>query len=264
MYTRIPGVPCGWRTGSTQPHLKVAVRCAGAESKPHPVIATAVQSLPTVDWRRYHLQVLFIDNTDIVRARVAAGLFESIAEWNGYGRAMCPWTAGIAARDGSTTPLSTQASLIKQAYSLGLAPRIFTRAAEQFEAEDLDRYDVLVAMDPAVYARVEQHMAQYALPGDEAYYSCKLALLTDFAAYPGDAILQRGGNALLPSKIARVLVPELASILGIKHIRSPDLTSEAGLDEWNSMCLLLMLACAGLVKYLIDVYPDDLPEYDPL
>lgn len=32
-----------------------------------------------------------------MRARVAAGLFERISEWNGYGRILLPSTAGIDA-----------------------------------------------------------------------------------------------------------------------------------------------------------------------
>eukprot|EP00197_Chlamydomonas_leiostraca_P002370 CAMPEP_0202858124 /NCGR_PEP_ID=MMETSP1391-20130828/787_1 /ASSEMBLY_ACC=CAM_ASM_000867 /TAXON_ID=1034604 /ORGANISM="Chlamydomonas leiostraca, Strain SAG 11-49" /LENGTH=351 /DNA_ID=CAMNT_0049537009 /DNA_START=179 /DNA_END=1231 /DNA_ORIENTATION=+ len=50
-----------------------------------------------VDWSRYHLQILFIDRTDTLRARVAAGIMDRIAEWNGYGRAMYTWTCGVEA-----------------------------------------------------------------------------------------------------------------------------------------------------------------------
>ncbi len=35
--------------------------------------------------------------TDTVRARIAAGLFERIAEWNGFGRVLLASTAGIEA-----------------------------------------------------------------------------------------------------------------------------------------------------------------------
>lgn len=37
--------------------------------------------------------------TDTVRARVAAGLFERISEWNGYGRILLASTAGIEAKE---------------------------------------------------------------------------------------------------------------------------------------------------------------------
>ena len=37
-----------------------------------------------------------------------------------------------------------------------------------------------------------------------------------------------------------------------------------GADEWNSMIQAMIISCAGLVQYLIDAYPPDLPHYDPL
>ena len=43
------------------------------------------------------LQILFVDRSDTVRARVAAGLLERIAEWNGYGRALYPCACGVEA-----------------------------------------------------------------------------------------------------------------------------------------------------------------------
>ena len=44
------------------------------------------------------VQILFVDRTDTVRARVAAGLLERIAEWNGYGRALYPYACGVEAQ----------------------------------------------------------------------------------------------------------------------------------------------------------------------
>lgn len=37
-----------------------------------------------------------------------------------------------------------------------------------------------------------------------------------------------------------------------------------GADEWNPMIQAMIISCAGLVQYLIDAYPPDLPHYDPL
>ena len=48
------------------------------------------------------LQILFVDRSDTVRARVAAGLLERIAEWNGYGRALYPLACGVDAAQVST------------------------------------------------------------------------------------------------------------------------------------------------------------------
>ena len=38
----------------------------------------------------------------------------------------------------------------------------------------------------------------------------------------------------------------------------------AGAEEWNPMIQAMIISCAGLVQYLIDAYPADLPHYDPL
>lgn len=35
-------------------------------------------------------------------------------------------------------------------------------------------------------------------------------------------------------------------------------------EVFEDMIAALMLCCAGLASYLIDSYPDNLPEYDPL
>jgi hypothetical protein len=40
-------------------------------------------------------------------------------------------------------------------------------------------------------------------------------------------------------------------------------TPEA-LAEWDAMVAALALGAAGLAAHLIDSYPPDLPEYDPL
>ena len=84
-----------------------------------------------------------------MRARMAAGLFERIAEWNGYGRALYPWTCGLAVPDATNTlqSLSTRAALMHQAWLLGFTPKVFARPSEQFELADLDRFDVVVAVD---------------------------------------------------------------------------------------------------------------------
>jgi protein-tyrosine-phosphatase len=111
------------------------------------------------------LQVLFIDQSDTLRARLASGLFDRIAEWNGYGRALYAWTCGLHADQPSGSDsggsssfdkLSTQASLMHKAWMLGIPPKIFARPVEQFELADLDRYDVVVAMDSSVRQQILQ------------------------------------------------------------------------------------------------------------
>ena len=45
---------------------------AGAPSSGSPSAVTSIQ-WPSVDWSRYHIQVLFVDRSDTTRARLAAG-----------------------------------------------------------------------------------------------------------------------------------------------------------------------------------------------
>lgn len=45
------------------------------------------------------VQIMFVDRSDTVRARVAAGLLERVAEWNGYGRALYPYACGVEAAE---------------------------------------------------------------------------------------------------------------------------------------------------------------------
>jgi hypothetical protein len=42
----------------------------------------------------------------------------------------------------------------------------------------------------------------------------------------------------------------------------PDLAK--GPEEWNPMVAAVLVAVAGLFKYLADEYPPDLPDYDPV
>lgn len=77
-----------------------------------------------------------------MRARVATGLFERIAEWNGYGRALYPWACGVHAAKTQPADFSTTVSLFSQASFLGIRKKLFAAPAEQLTLEDLDRWDV--------------------------------------------------------------------------------------------------------------------------
>ena len=77
--------------------------------------------------------------TDTVRARVATGLFERIAEWNGYGRALYPWACGVHASEAQPDDFSTTVSLFSQASFLGIRKKLFAAEKEQLTLEDLDR-----------------------------------------------------------------------------------------------------------------------------
>lgn len=225
------------------------------------------QPLPGVDWTRYHLQVLFIDSTDTLRARMAAGLFERVAEWNGYGRAMYPWTCGLSAADPAAPPtlqsLTTRAALMHQAYLLGIPPKVFARPAEQFETADLDRYDVVIALDSPTRDSILQQVD----PHYKEYYGERVRLLMDYtdpACLDDQTVLRRGGTALLPRGMSQQLQPFLQQLRAVTDIQRPQLSeaTDAAVQAWNVFVLSCMLGCAGLVKYLIDQYPPDLPHYD--
>ena len=83
------------------------------------------------------MQILFVDRSDTVRARVATGLFELIAEWNGFGRALYASACGVAAAEGPDP--ATTVALMAQASRLGIRPKLFAQQPEQFVYEDFDR-----------------------------------------------------------------------------------------------------------------------------
>lgn len=88
---------------------------------------------------RLRLQILFVDRSDTVRARVATGIFERVAEWNGYGRALYPSACGVDAAGGAPN-VTTTASLLAMAGMLGIRSKIFASAPEQFDYDDFDRW----------------------------------------------------------------------------------------------------------------------------
>jgi hypothetical protein len=147
----------------------------GGATTPSP----APTSLPSVDWRRHHLQVLFVDaSPGGARAKLAAALFERVAEWNGYGRALAATAAVVlppppvpspssssslasstpATKTTTTSatpagprleahprlrrppavPLATAAALMRQAELLGLPPRDFARPAQLLDVGAAD------------------------------------------------------------------------------------------------------------------------------
>ena len=84
------------------------------------------------------MQILFVDRSDTVRARVATGLFERVAEWNGYGRALYPSAAGVDA-EGGAPDFGTTASLLAMAGMLGIRSKLFAADRERFVYDDFDR-----------------------------------------------------------------------------------------------------------------------------
>lgn len=247
-----------------KPSHRGSLHLSSARSARQAVLAAAAvqhrgksAGLPKVDWTRYHLQVLFVDNTDTVRARVAAGLFERIAEWNGFGRALYPWSCGLNAAKSKPADLSTTASLFSQASFLGIRAKLFAAPPEQLTLQDLDRHDVIAALD----AGIKDGILRMVQPEWHAYYDAKVCVLDQFSGYMGEDILKKGGSALLESELSEIIRPAVSEGSARPDVLRPSL--HKGAEEWNPMVQAIIISCAGLVQYLIDAYPPDLPHYDP-
>ena len=70
-------------------------------------------------------------------ARIAMGIFEQVAAWNGYAMALYPWTCGT--RVPLELDISRSASMMAQAESLGFSGKIFARNPEQLDLDDVVR-----------------------------------------------------------------------------------------------------------------------------
>ena len=88
--------------------------------------------------------------TGTVRSRLAAGLFERIAEWNGWSRTMLPSSCGLHADEQGGMQglsISKHVSLLTTGSSLGLWVRGLAQPVEAFDIDDLDRYDLVLCLD---------------------------------------------------------------------------------------------------------------------
>ena len=72
-----------------------------------------------------------------------------------------------------------------------------------------------------------------------------------------DSQFAMGHAAVLP---ALGTTPRVQQLGGCRC--RPDLAK--GPEEWNPMVAAVLVAVAGLFKYLADEYPPDLPDYDPV
>ncbi|GAX82551.1 hypothetical protein CEUSTIGMA_g9977.t1 [Chlamydomonas eustigma] len=226
---------------------------------------------PEIDWRRYHLQVLFLDRTGGVRSRIAAGLFERIAEWNGWGRILLPVAAGLHVNktvDGLPSipmSISKMAAILTAGDALGLWTKSLARPAESFDVDDLDRNDLILVLDRSLHKEINDLILQAVPSEDWKYYQGKVCLLSMFGGYENDStMLASGGLALLPRQLSWILRQEFSSSKKVVDIASPDFSSDTSEKELSSMVCSLILSCGGLCKYLMDCYPLDLPDYDPV
>ena len=91
----------------------------------------------------------------------------------------------------------------------------------------------------------------------------QVALLTDFKDYvKPTGLLKTGGSAILEPELGQIIGSVVLQAQQAEGIKSPSLTG--GSEEWNEMVQNIICSSAGLVQFLIDAWPPDLPEYDPL
>lgn len=97
-----------------------------------------------VDWARYNqqarnptpccpecrlcladigFQVLFVDRTDTIRARVAAGLFDIVSNWNGMDMVLVQDRCGTEAEASGYIDPSMAMTLVSLAQQAGMSPR---------------------------------------------------------------------------------------------------------------------------------------------
>lgn len=214
-----------------------------------------------------------MDDDDGEIARVTQSLFDACAEWNGYGRSLCGWTCGVeCGADGQGYSLERAITLMVQAQSwetsdMNLGAKVFARTPEQLEMNDMYTYDVVVCMNRNVKERVlalfELDLKQdWDSEVDREFYRQRVCTLGDFLGYATAVdVRQSGGGALLPSQLSEKL-----SEVDLQYLRDVDNMDipQAELavpEQWNEMIMCIMLAVAGLVKYLIDSYPEDLRQF---
>lgn len=223
--------------------------------------ATALPFYPTVDWSRYNLQLLFVDRSGTVRSRFAAGIFERIAEWNGWSRSIIPAACGLHAQGAEETSVSKMAALFSAGSSLGLRTRMLAQPPERLDFDyDLDFFDLVLCLDRDLYEEILAELPQEHFE----FYRKKVVLLSLFSEYESEGImLARGGLALLPSQLSWILRGGYSESKRVVDVPSPDFASESGADQTASMIKTLILACGGLFKFLVDSRPD-LKDYDPI
>lgn len=202
----------------------------------------------------------------MANARVAQSLFDTVTEWNGYGRALYGWTCGVEAQ---AYPLERAVSLMVQAEqwqtSGNLFADVFARRPDQLDVHDMYTYDVIIAMNASVKESVLRMFEpdlneSWDSEGDREFYRQRICTLGDFLNYASPEVVRKsGGSALLPSQLSEKLAHvDLQCLREVGDIPSVEMKTT---EQWDEMVMCILLAVTGLVKYLIDSYPEDLHEF---
>jgi len=184
-----------------------------------------------------------------------------------------------------------------------LRSRAFISPSRQsFDTDDVDRFDVIVCLSCRIHAEVLKRVSADR-PTSPGQYVNKICTLTDFIMYcPDDRLLQGGGSGVLDSKLRKLVGLQLSSLrpspsiiaaatssideasnasaiqqpqpqiapttipsfLLPDGIPRPSLSSATNnAAEWERMALLTAICCAGLMCYIMDALPPDLPHWEP-
>jgi protein-tyrosine-phosphatase len=228
-----------------------------------------------VDWRRYNQQILFVDGSDTIRGRLATGFLERCSEWNGAARILVAYHCGLNATPGSAIDMSATAALMGLAGGWKLRHSLFTGPRQVFEVEDIDRFDLIVALDGHVQAGVLSQLSEYR-PDTPSSYVTRVCCLSDFLHYcEEEDLLRPGGSGLFDRQLRdllRVHLPALRPVIGdaapvLPAFMAPTIPTQSLADppeNWDRTMMMMAVCCVGLVRFLMDAWPDDLPEYDPL
>ncbi|KAG0557706.1 hypothetical protein KC19_11G151000 [Ceratodon purpureus] len=200
-----------------------------------------------VDWGRYHLQVMFVDRSHRARSRLAEGIFERIAAWNGFGLILYGHSCGISVKEGELPSMSYKG----EAQRLGVARHVFQAPATTLDRSDLDSYDLIVAMD--IEVRDEALRMASSQPSNGNDYANKVRLISEFVSY--------GTTSLLEDTLLEIIQPDLPQALTALEVQA---TYMSQYSKWRMMVATITMCCAGLIQFLMDAYPDDLPDYDPV
>lgn len=151
-----------------------------------------------------------------------------------------------------------------RAESLGISARMFAREPEQLEIRDLYQYDIIVAMDKQTKRDIHTLLdpdlsADWDNEEDSRQYRQRICTLSDFLDYASwKQIHERGGQALLPHNMSRLIVDDYPRLSAQKDIQIAPLSN---VGKWNEMVLTILVGVAGLAKYVIDSYPEDLDQF---
>lgn len=237
-----------------------------------------------LDWTRYHLQVAMVEGGGAGRSRVAAGLFERIAQFHS-----CAGAMPVEALSTSSVPAPLDRAVAER---LHLAEHWTGREVAEADAACLHWYDVVVCIDAQAAETLSAKVAAaglIALPshvvqlGDFGAYlelrrseSPIKAWVPDWRAKLDPDYDQRQEEAeapqddalavwhSMPDDLARLVQPRYIRVAG--SLTADEACGVGAAYGGDEDAAVLAFHIGGLVRFLMDSYPLDLhggPGYIP-